>query len=150
IVAGLVVTAAATRVLGSLLYGVSPLDTATYLAVPALLAVVSAVAAYGPTRRALGVDPMAVLRQGGLSQLPQDETLQIVGLRHGHQHGMISALHPFLDDDNVAAGVHRGRRQHVGERRLADVVGAAAGHEEAARPEQLERAEVDLLVAGER
>jgi putative ABC transport system permease protein len=63
IAAGLVATAAATRLLGSMLYGVSPLDTATYLAVPALLAVVSAVAAYAPTRRALGVDPMTVLRQ---------------------------------------------------------------------------------------
>jgi putative ABC transport system permease protein len=61
--AGLVATAAATRLLGSMLYGVSPLDTATYLAVPAMLAVVAAVAAWAPTRRALGVDPMTVLRQ---------------------------------------------------------------------------------------
>jgi predicted permease len=63
ILCGLVVTAAATRVLGSMLYGVSPSDAITYTAVPALLAMVSILAAWAPARRALRVDPMAVLRQ---------------------------------------------------------------------------------------
>jgi putative ABC transport system permease protein len=63
IVCGLVATAAATRALGSMLYGISPSDAATFVAVPALLAVVSVIAAYAPARRALRVDPLGVLRQ---------------------------------------------------------------------------------------
>jgi ABC-type lipoprotein release transport system permease subunit len=46
-----------------MLYGVSPSDIATYLAVPVILTVVSLVAAWTPARRALHVDPMTVLRQ---------------------------------------------------------------------------------------
>jgi putative ABC transport system permease protein len=63
IVGGLAATAAATRVLASMLHGVSTSDASTYAAVPALLVVVSLIAAWAPARRALRVDPMTVLRQ---------------------------------------------------------------------------------------
>jgi putative ABC transport system permease protein len=63
IVCGLAATAGATRILQSMLYGVSASDATTYLMVPLLLAVVSILAAYTPARRALKVDPMSVLRQ---------------------------------------------------------------------------------------
>jgi putative ABC transport system permease protein len=63
IVLGLGVTFAAARGLASMLYGVSSSDVATYATVPALLAAVAVLAALGPARRALNVEPVAVLRQ---------------------------------------------------------------------------------------
>jgi hypothetical protein len=47
----------------SLLYGITPTDTATYLGVFALLALASLVACYLPARRASRIDPMQALRQ---------------------------------------------------------------------------------------
>jgi putative ABC transport system permease protein len=46
----------------SLLYGVSPTDTATYLAVPAFLMAVSALACMAPARRAAALSPTRALR----------------------------------------------------------------------------------------
>jgi hypothetical protein len=63
IAGGMAAAAAVTRVIASMLYGVSASDAATYAAVPALLLIVSLLAALAPTRRALRVDPMSVLRQ---------------------------------------------------------------------------------------
>jgi predicted permease len=60
---GLAGAAIAARALQSLLYGVTPSDPATYLLVPALLAGIAALAACAPARRALRVEPNAVLRQ---------------------------------------------------------------------------------------
>lgn len=60
---GLAAAAALTRLLGTMLYGVSPTDAFTYTTAPALLAIVGAAAAAAPLRRALAVDPIAVLRQ---------------------------------------------------------------------------------------
>jgi len=51
-----------TRLLRSLLWGVSPTDPATFAAVLASLAAVGAVASVLPARRALRVDPAVVLR----------------------------------------------------------------------------------------
>jgi predicted permease len=51
-----------TRVLTDLLFGVEPHDPATFALIALLLALVSLVASYVPTRRALRVDPIRVLR----------------------------------------------------------------------------------------
>jgi predicted permease len=63
IVAGLVGAVALTRVIASLLFGVSARDVATFLAVPALLAVVAFAATAIPAWRASSVDPMVALRE---------------------------------------------------------------------------------------
>jgi predicted permease len=51
------------RSVRSLLYGITPTDTATYLGVFGLLALASLVACYLPARRASRIDPMQALRQ---------------------------------------------------------------------------------------
>ena len=56
------VSLAATRVLASVLYGVSPLDPTTLVAVTLLLGVAAAAAVAGPAWRAARIDPAAVLR----------------------------------------------------------------------------------------
>jgi predicted permease len=53
----------AARQLRSMLYGVTPADPWTFAAVPVLLAVVAALAAYFPARRAATLDPAITLRQ---------------------------------------------------------------------------------------
>jgi putative ABC transport system permease protein len=60
---GIVAAIAATRLLSTLLFGVSPLDPTTFIAVSALLATVALLASYVPTRRAAAVDPMVALRE---------------------------------------------------------------------------------------
>jgi len=62
LVVGLALALALSRVLGSLLYGVSPLDPATYAAVAGVLAFVSFVATYVPAHRATRVDPLVSMR----------------------------------------------------------------------------------------
>lgn len=59
---GLAVALAATRVLASLLHGVSPGDPVTLAAVCAVLAAVTMAAALAPARRAARIDPMEALR----------------------------------------------------------------------------------------
>ena len=63
IAAGLLFALAASRGVRSLLFGVAPLDAATYAVVLALVLVVVVLAAYLPARRALATDPHAVLRE---------------------------------------------------------------------------------------
>lgn len=60
--AGVVGALAVGRLLGSLVFGVSPSDPLTYSAVAATLTLVAAVACYLPARRATRADPIRALR----------------------------------------------------------------------------------------
>jgi putative ABC transport system permease protein len=59
---GLAGAASVAQLTSSLLFGVGALDPRTFVAVPLVLAVVAAVAAYVPVRRATRVDPLIALR----------------------------------------------------------------------------------------
>ena len=60
---GLSLSLLASRLLGSLLVGVSARDPFVYVVVPLLLAAISLLACYVPARRAARVDPLVALRQ---------------------------------------------------------------------------------------
>ena len=62
IVLGLIGAAALTRVMESLLFGISTRDVTTFAIVPVLLIVTAMVACYIPARRATRVDPVVALR----------------------------------------------------------------------------------------
>jgi ABC-type antimicrobial peptide transport system permease subunit len=64
LVAGLVVAAALTRFIRSMLYEIQPGDPATFLGVSLVLAAIAIVAALLPARRAARVDPVIALRNG--------------------------------------------------------------------------------------
>jgi ABC-type antimicrobial peptide transport system permease subunit len=59
---GLVLALGLARMLSAFLYGVSPFDPVTFLAVPTLLVLLTATACLVPARRASRVDPMVALR----------------------------------------------------------------------------------------
>src|SRR5262245_39496904 len=59
---GLVGAAGMTRLMGALLFGLSPADPMTFGIVPTTLALVVLVATYIPARRAVHLDPVAALR----------------------------------------------------------------------------------------
>jgi ABC-type antimicrobial peptide transport system permease subunit len=60
---GLVASAALTRLIRTLLYGVGPLDPPLYGGLAVLLVAVSLLATYLPARRATRIDPASVLKQ---------------------------------------------------------------------------------------
>jgi predicted permease len=60
--AGLLCTAALSRLLHSFLFEVSSIDPLTFSLVPAVMTVVALLAAWAPARRAASVDPMQALR----------------------------------------------------------------------------------------
>ena len=59
---GIAAAAALTRYLEAMLFGVTPLDPSTFIAVSLLFGAVATLAAYLPARRATKVDPMIALR----------------------------------------------------------------------------------------
>jgi ABC-type antimicrobial peptide transport system permease subunit len=52
-----------TRLISSLLYGVTPTDAVTFVIAPLVLLLVALIACWIPAHRAARIDPMAVLRQ---------------------------------------------------------------------------------------
>ncbi len=61
VVVGIAGSLALTRVLASLLYGISTTDSVTFVGAAAFVALVALAATYGPARRAASVDPKAAL-----------------------------------------------------------------------------------------
>jgi ABC-type antimicrobial peptide transport system permease subunit len=61
-VIGIAVALAVTRLLRTLLFGISEIDPATFVAVTLVLTVVTCAACYLPAYRAARIDPMVVLR----------------------------------------------------------------------------------------
>jgi putative ABC transport system permease protein len=63
IAAGFLAATAVTRFIRGLLFGVSPFDAPTFVAVAVLLAAIAAVSAWLPARAAARVDPVVALRE---------------------------------------------------------------------------------------
>jgi ABC-type antimicrobial peptide transport system permease subunit len=59
---GLAAAVGLTRLMSSLLFGVSAVDPLTYAAVSALLMAAAVLASYVPARRAMAIDPVEALR----------------------------------------------------------------------------------------
>jgi ABC-type antimicrobial peptide transport system permease subunit len=62
VVIGVGAAAGLTRLMSSLLYGITPLDPVTYLAVPLILVIATVLASYLPARRAAAVNPLEALK----------------------------------------------------------------------------------------
>ena len=60
---GLAVAFAVSRVVSTMLFGVSATDPLVFAGVPAALLLVAALASYVPARRAVRIDPVDALRQ---------------------------------------------------------------------------------------
>jgi ABC-type antimicrobial peptide transport system permease subunit len=60
---GLATALALSRLLRAMLYGVAPSDPVTYLAAGGILCGLAVVAALGPARRAMRIDPAVALRE---------------------------------------------------------------------------------------
>jgi len=64
VVVGVLLAAAATRLIAGFLFDVSPLDGLTFAGMSGLFVVVALVASYVPARRAAATDPLTALREG--------------------------------------------------------------------------------------
>jgi ABC-type antimicrobial peptide transport system permease subunit len=62
VVMGLGASAVLTRLMSTLLYGITPLDPLTYAVVPVIVVIATVLASYLPARRAVSVDPLEALR----------------------------------------------------------------------------------------
>jgi ABC-type antimicrobial peptide transport system permease subunit len=62
VIVGVPATMAATRLVGSQLFGLTPSDPPTFIIAILALSTVALLAAYFPARRATRVDPMVALR----------------------------------------------------------------------------------------
>ena len=62
IILGLSVALGLSRLMSSLIFGISTLDRVTFCTVPVVLAAVAMTACYLPARRASSVDPIEALR----------------------------------------------------------------------------------------
>ena len=62
VIVGVIASLASTKVLGTLLFGVAPLDWVTFLAMSGSMVVIGLLASYLPARRASRVDPIVSLR----------------------------------------------------------------------------------------
>ena len=62
VVIGLSAAAGLTRLMSTLLYGITPLDPMTYIAVPLLLLTATVLASYVPAWRAASIDPVEALK----------------------------------------------------------------------------------------
>ncbi len=62
VLVGTGLAAAVTRLMSTLLYGITPLDPLTYAVVSVILGVATVLASYLPARRAASVDPVVLLR----------------------------------------------------------------------------------------
>ena len=83
-------------------------------------------------------------------ELPQDEALQVIRLRHAEHDRVIPSLHPLLHHTDVHSRVERRVEDEFPEHPFVDVIGATARDEKPAGLQQLERAQVDFLVTRER
>jgi ABC-type antimicrobial peptide transport system permease subunit len=59
---GMVLCGAVSSVFSAILFGLSPLDPASFVGIPLFLLAVALLACYIPARRAMRVDPMVALR----------------------------------------------------------------------------------------
>jgi ABC-type antimicrobial peptide transport system permease subunit len=59
---GVTASSILSRLLGGLLFGVTPTDPVTFLGMFVILTAVAAIAGYLPARRASRIDPMVALR----------------------------------------------------------------------------------------
>ena len=62
VIVGLVAAAALARSMSSLLFGIEPMDPASYLAAIGVILAAAALATYVPARRAAKIDPIETLR----------------------------------------------------------------------------------------
>jgi putative ABC transport system permease protein len=62
VVVGILLAAALSQLVGTVLVGVAPLDPLTYAGASVLLALVALAACYLPARKAMRVEPMVALR----------------------------------------------------------------------------------------